>query len=141
MNQAGRSSGLTAPNGPAQTALVRTALRFASRTPRDVTLVSVHGTGASHSHFTVQAQSEFVDKILTCRPDNWPFRHEIQQAGFRRFIFFILRTVNVSNTLDCRWSGTPLGDPIEVGALGQALAGPEPSRVALGRTCHSRHLL
>jgi hypothetical protein len=73
-NQAGRSSGLTAPNGPAQTALIRTALSVARLSPRDVALVSLHGTG------------------------------------------------------------TPLGDPIEVGALGQGLAaGPGPSSsVALG---------
>ena len=73
-NQAGRSSGLTAPNGPAQSALIRTALAVAALAPRDVALVSVHGTG------------------------------------------------------------TPLGDPIEVGALGQGLAaGPgPPSLVTLG---------
>ncbi len=73
-NQAGRSSGLTAPNGPAQTALIRTALSVAGLSPRDVALVSLHGTG------------------------------------------------------------TPLGDPIEVGALGQAFAaGPgAPSTLTLG---------
>ena len=73
-NQAGRSSGLTAPNGPAQTALIRLALSVAGLAPRDVALVSLHGTG------------------------------------------------------------TPLGDPIEVGALGQAFAaGPgAPSTLTLG---------
>ena len=62
VNQGGRSSGLTAPNGPAQASLVRATLASGGLAPRQLGLVSVHGTG------------------------------------------------------------TPLGDPIEVGALAQALA-------------------
>ena len=44
VNQDGRSSGLTVPNGLAQQSLIRSALRQARLTPRDVTYVEAHGT-------------------------------------------------------------------------------------------------
>ncbi len=45
INQDGRSSSLTAPNGPAQSRLVGKAIIAGHLSPRDVTIVVVHGTG------------------------------------------------------------------------------------------------
>lgn len=47
VNQDGRSSSLTAPNGPAQQAVVRAALAKAGRTASELSVLSLHGTGAS----------------------------------------------------------------------------------------------
>ena len=45
INQDGRSSRLTAPNGPAQSRLIAAALLAGHAAAKDLSFVSVHGTG------------------------------------------------------------------------------------------------
>lgn len=95
VNQDGRSSSLTAPNGPAQQLLLATALASGGLEPWDVGFVVVHGTG------------ELANDMLTARGSLWC-------CG--QLWFFSADHCSVS-------TGTPLGDPIEVGALAVALGG------------------
>ena len=47
IGQDGRSSSLTAPNGPAQQKVIRGALRTASKLPKSIHIVEMHGTGTA----------------------------------------------------------------------------------------------
>ena len=98
--QDGRSSSLTAPNGPSQTALIGSVVKAA---------------GAPHCCVTVPHVS-----LLQCAcsprgdtPWSWLMAHVL--AGMQPGE---LGLVAIHGT------GTPLGDPIEVGALGAALPAP-----------------
>ena len=105
VNQDGRSSGLTAPNGPSQTTLVREVLTAGAQlAPAQVTYVATHGTGKC-SAVPLDAPVAASAPLIMC---------------------------HLSNLSSCRShaAGTPLGDPIEVNALGQAL---RPTRGAVAR--------
>ena len=140
VNQAGRSSGLTAPNGPAQSALVRSALAVAQLEAGDVALVSVHGTGTcspspNKSFFPAgcglgnssrQAERDALDAGQL----------QLVDAGTLFGLTTILPYCKSTGSTESQYNaGTPLGDPIEVGAMGGALTkhhGRDHQRLTLG---------
>lgn len=125
-NQAGRSSGLTAPNGPAQTLLVKTALAYARLTPQDIASVSLHGTGTPLGALSSHTLHLLVPAVFaTCMQK---FARQTWQCTMDRSD----RGSNRGGEMWQVWTGA--GDPIEVGALGQALAAKpgRQTRVTLG---------
>ena len=112
INQDGRSSGLTAPNGPSQTHLVKQALVHACLQPHDIGTVGVHGTGTAHAP---------TQLLITCTGQRLNLqRHHPTSPPLPNF----LSNMNLSKhaNTSATHAGTPLGDPIEVGALGAALS-------------------
>ena len=104
-NQDGRSSGLTAPNGPSQRTLISTAMQSAG-------LPSFLGPNCIVKHWQsyLPAGDELLSMIGTAMR---PGGHQLYCAGVEAGQ---LAYVAVHGT------GTPLGDPIEITALGQALS-------------------
>ena len=96
VNQDGRSSSLTAPNGPSQTALVTTALQNIGECAH----CCLHQIETSHSIYN----SCIAVACCCCFP--------IRAGAAPEAISYVA----------VHGTGTPLGDPIEMGALGQALS-------------------
>lgn len=74
-NQDGRSASLTAPNGPSQAAAVRSALRDAGRTPVDMLVTEMHGTGTALGD---PVETGSMRSVVFGRQTDVPFFH---QAG------------------------------------------------------------
>lgn len=100
VNQDGRSSSLTAPNGPSQTALVAAALSRIGALPQEVAFVAVHGTGVKR----IQVVVLFVHIVA------------------KQQVFGLPYPATETLPFPIMLKGTPLGDPIEMGALGTALS-------------------
>ena len=106
VNQDGRSSGLTAPHGPSQQALLMAAMREAGAAALEY--VATHGTGGRCCFYPAASGSllpagcaTWLDNLTSCDP-LWCMTSQ----------FCLLL------------AGTPLGDPIETGALRKAVAQP-----------------
>lgn len=101
VNQGGRSSTLTAPNGPSQQAVIRAALDEAELAPASITALSMHGTGETAPAHVLHGRFMGIAAPLACC--GLPHR---------------ALTLNCPSPLA---AGTPLGDPIEVGAAAAVL--------------------
>ena len=124
VKQDGRSSTLTAPNGPSQQEVICRALANAALQPSDIVLTQLHGTGVLTS--ATEGATLFLMLVYRICSALRPVHifasstslfvtasHTIDHA--RRTLPFVESKAALK--LDCARPGTPLGDPIEVGAL------------------------
>ena len=116
VNQDGRSSSLTAPNGPSQSSLIAATLRAAGAAPH-----------RQPQMFSSRCQSLSKVRGMMALPSNL-----LRDAGME---------ASEVGYMSVHGTGTPLGDPIELGALGQALsgtAGLQHERLVLGavKSCY-----
>lgn len=116
VNQDGRSSGLTAPHGPSQTALVGAAMREARLPALDY--AATHGTG-------VFACPEAAPGVCCAR--GFCCDAVSGSCHYRRSCPSVAAMCVHTPECTAFWpihAGTPLGDPIETGALRKAVAPP-----------------
>ena len=113
INQDGRSSGLTAPHGPSQQALVQMAMREAGAAALEY--VATHGTGGLGGHRAVACQC--CSALQSCVAQGW-------HAHPCKLPPPLLATHQRLPAANIACAGTPLGDPIETGALRKAVAQP-----------------
>jgi hypothetical protein len=115
VNQDGRSSSLTAPNGPAQQEVVRDALAADGLEAGAVAALSMHGTGGPWRPATCQLACS--QACGPCYPQHPPVVAArlplLVEPGCSPLLTFLPHPP--------RHPGTPLGDPIEVGAAAAAL--------------------
>ena len=121
VNQDGRSSGLTAPNGPAQAVLIADAIATCRSGPNSLNYISTHGTGA-HPFVRMHA------RVGTMRVEIALRVHVIAHCEVGAYFHSADGVCAAMNR-----AGTPLGDPIEISAIGTALRGcASASTVGLG---------
>ena len=124
--QDGRSSSLTAPNGPAQQAVILEAVAAAGLVPATIAGLEMHGTGATpagaahgpgcpvalgspaHAAYEGHVRPRFDSTDPGSGVTSLPCGQAASARCCER---------------PCMGAGTPLGDPIEMGAAANALPG------------------
>lgn len=116
VNQDGRSSSLTAPNGPSQQEAVNAALRAGGLSAWQVAHLQMHGTGEQGTaHLApLQAACGGLHALCTLHYARWGLGGNMQSLSRIRMLS------HTTSHLPCP-AGTPLGDPIEVGAAAAVL--------------------
>ena len=143
VNQDGRSSSLTAPNGPSQSSLIAATLHAAGASTgpsaHDYSLANANAADISDSRESSPAARGGAPGGMSA----WPAWSVL--APFAKPVFTLSSMAGMGASevafVAVHGTGTPLGDPIELGALGQALAaspGPTPQLLTLGavKSCY-----
>ena len=115
VNQDGRSSALTAPRGPAQQAVLRAALAAGGMAAKDVTSLQVSAGSCRILLGCHTARHESVCCTLRAShqiPSNLPVLCRLQHHD---------GSMNSVSYVQMHGTGTPLGDPIEMGAAAAVL--------------------
>ena len=125
VNQDGRSSTLTAPRGPAQQAVLRAALLVGGVSPEDVTALQVSDLiVAQCRHLLLRGLKRF-QLIRVC--DASAAKVAIVSGSVREWHAHPVTWCDDGGMPTLFWlmqlhgTGTPLGDPIEVGAAAASL--------------------